>query len=143
MTRFGLAAMLLLCACGQQPGQDAERTGPDRAGAAGTGPAASRPDYLPDYPNSTPVEIANLGPPGTDSRSGNAVARETDASPLEVAQFYRARFAEAGVPVRADTATANGGLISVGRDGEVGAMLTISRIGDKTRIAIIRRSGAR
>jgi hypothetical protein len=63
---------------------------------------------------------------------------ETDDSPVAVAEHFRARFAAAGVPVRADTAGADGGLISVARDGERGAMLTISRIGPKTRIAMIR-----
>ena len=63
---------------------------------------------------------------------------ETDATPAQVADFYRARFAAAGVPVRADTAGAQGGLISVARDGERGAMLTIGKVGGRTRIAVIR-----
>lgn len=46
-------------------------------------------------------------------------------------------FRKAGIPIRADTANAAGGLISVARDGERGAMVTISRIGDKTRIAVM------
>ena len=139
MTRFALPVVLLLCACGQQAGQDAQReVSPDPKPAAARESAAALPDYLPDYPNSRRVEVTNLGVAGTDSRSGNAIAMETDDSPDEVAQFYRARFAAAGVPVRADTANAQGGLISVARDGERGAMLTISRIGDKTRIGVIR-----
>lgn len=139
MTRFTLPFLLLLCACGQKAGQDAQRQPAPQAESTGTGErTAALPDYLPDYPNSTRVEVPNLGAPGTDSRSGNAIAMETDDSPEEVAQFYRARFAAAGVPVRADTANAQGGLISVARDGERGAMLTISRIGDRTRIGVIR-----
>ena len=86
----------------------------------------------------TRIEVPNLGVAGTDSRSGNSVAMETDATPLQVADFYRARFAAAGVPVRADTANAQGGLISVGRDGERGTMLTISSVGGRTRIGVIR-----
>lgn len=140
MTRFTLPVVLFLCACGQQAGQAPQRQPAPQAesGAAGERTAAALPDYLPDYPNSTRVEVPNLGAPGTDSRSGNAIAMETSDSPDQVAQFYRARFAAAGVPVRADTANAQGGLISVGRDGERGAMLTISRIGDRTRIGVIR-----
>jgi hypothetical protein len=65
------------------------------------------------------VEIPNLGAPGTDSRS------------------YREHFRTMAIPVRGDTANAQGGLISVARDGERGAMVTISRIGDKTRIAVM------
>ena len=139
MARFALPGVLLLCACGPQAGQDAQREPVPQAESAGVGErTAALPAYLPDYPNSTRVEIPNLGVAGSDSRSGNAIAMETDASPDEVAQFYRARFAAAGVPVRVDTANAQGGLISVARDGERGAMLTISRIGDRTRIAVIR-----
>lgn len=140
MTRFTLPIVLLLCACGQQAGQDAQRQPTPQVQSTGVGErtAAALPDYLPDYPNSTRVAVPNLGAPGTDSRSGNAIAMETDDSPEEVAQFYRARFAAAGVPVRADTANAQGGLISVARDGERGAMLTIGRIGDRTRIGVIR-----
>jgi hypothetical protein len=140
MTRYGMMSLLLLCACGQQPGQSAQReTASESAAAPKEAPAAALPDYLPDYPNSTPVEVPNLGAPGTDTRSGNASARETDATPDEVATFYRARFAEAGVPVRADTMTPSGGLMSVGRDGEIGAMLTISSLSGKTRITVITR----
>ena len=142
MTRFAMLGVLLLCACGPQAGQDAQReASPDPGPAAARESAAALPDYLPDYPNSRRVEVPNLGVAGSDSRSGNAVAMETDASPEEVAQFYRARFAAAGVPVRSDTANAQGGLIAVGRDGERGAMLTISRVGDRTRIGVIRSPG--
>ena len=139
MTRLGMTGLLLLCACGQQADQQAPSEAPSEAGpAAAEAPSAALPDYLPDYPGSTRVEVPNLGVAGTDSRSGNAIAMETTDSPTRVAEFYRARFAEAGVPVRADTITETGGLMSVARDGEKGAMLTISRIGDKTRIAVIR-----
>jgi hypothetical protein len=144
MTRFGLLGVLLLCACGQQSGGGTQdEPNAQRGAIPGEAGNAALPDYLPDYPNSTRIEVPNLGAPGTDSRSGNAIAMETDASPAEVAQYYRARFAEAEVPVRADTVQANGGLLAVGRDGEQGAMLTISRIGAKTRIAIIRRPSGR
>jgi hypothetical protein len=142
MVRFGLMGLLLLSACGRPAEQDARSGTPAQPGAEATA-ASARPDYLPDYPGSTPVEIPNLGAPGTDSRSGNAVARETDATPAEVAAFYRARFAAAGVPLRADSMTGSGGLLAVGRDGEMGAMLTITQSGGRTRVTIIRRSGAR
>ena len=139
MTRLGMTGLLLLCACGQQPEEQTRSEVPSEAGAAeAKAPSAALPDYLPDYPGSTRVEVPNLGVAGTDSRSGNAIAMETIASPTQVAEFYRARFAEAGVPVRMDSTTATGGLMAIGRDGEKGAMLTISRIGDKTRIAVIR-----
>lgn len=142
MTRFGFMGLFLLCACGQpaEPGAQGE-TSPEPGAAAASAGAAALPDFLPEYPNSRRVEIPNLGAPGTDSRSGNAVAMETDASPEEVAAFYRARLAEAGVPVRVDSISAQGGVMGVGRDGEGGAMLTISRIGDMTRIAVISRPG--
>ena len=139
MRRSFILAAIALCACGQQDASDgaaAPSPGTDRQGSAATPDAASA--LVPDFPGSTPVEVPNLGAPGTDSRSGNATARETDASPDEVARFYREHFQRAAIPVRADTATAAGGLISVARDGERGAMLTISRIGDKTRIGVIR-----
>jgi len=144
MTRYGLIGVVLLCACGQQPGQNAQK-----GTAEGPGPApreartAALPDYLADYPNSMRVEIPNLGAPGTDSRSGNSIAMETDATPVEVVQYYRSRFAAAGVPVRVDRTSSQGGLLSVGRDGEVGAMLTISRNRGKTRITVTRASGGR
>ncbi len=142
MTRVGYMGLVLLCACGQPAEQGAQReTSPEPGAAAGSAGAAALPDYLPDYPNSRRVEIPNLGAPGTDSRSGNAVAMETDASPVEVAAYYRARLAEAGVPVRVDNMDAQGGVMGVGRDGERGAMLTITRIGDRTRIAVVTGPG--
>ncbi len=138
MTRLGMTALFLLCACGQQAEQETRSEAPSAPrAAAAEATSAALPDYLPDYPGSKRVEVPNLGVAGTDSRSGNAVAMETIAAPAQVADFYRARFAEAGVPVRMDTTSATGGLMAVGRDRERGAMLTISRIGDKTRIAVI------
>lgn len=125
---------ILLCACGQAPEGNAST---DIARGPSTGKQAAPAGLVPDFPGSTPVEIANFGLPGTDSRSGNATASETGASPDQVATFYREHFRKAGIPIRADTATAAGGLISVARDGERGAMVTISRIGDKTRIAVM------
>lgn len=128
-----MLAAILLGACGQ----DSAPTDAPSADVAQGPSAGPRADLVPDFPGSTPVEIANLGAPGTDSRSGNSSARETDAGPDQVAAFYREHFRKAGIPVRADTANARGGLISVARDGERGAMVTISRIGDKTRIAVM------
>ncbi|HYJ83350.1 MAG TPA: hypothetical protein VEW26_10990 [Allosphingosinicella sp.] len=134
MKHSTMLGALLLYACGQSGA-------PDGNASAGAGPSAgthaARAGLVPDFPGSTPVEIPNLGAPGTDSRSGNSTASETDASPDEVAAFYREHFRKAGIPVRADTANAAGGLISVARDGERGAMVTISRIGARTRIAVM------
>jgi len=138
MRRLLVLTAAALCACGQQDasnGAAAPSSGSGRQASAAGSDAASA--LVPDFPGSTPVEVPNLGAPGTDSRSGNATARETDASPEQVAAYYRDHFQTAGIPVRADSATAAGGLISVARDGERGAMLTISRIGGKTRIAVI------
>jgi hypothetical protein len=142
MGRLAMLATLLLCACGQQQGsnrQGAASAGPDRS-ARLSGPATSA-GLVPDFPGSTPVEIPNLGAPGTDTRSGNTTARQTPATPDQVAQFYRDHFLQAGIPVRADTSTGQGRLMSVGRDGEVGAMITISPIGDATRIAVTMARG--
>lgn len=136
MKRSTMLGAMLLCACGQSGAPNGEAPKDiDRGSSAGV--QAARADLVPDFPGSTSVEIANLGVPGTDSRSGNATARETSASPDQVATFYREHFRKSGIPVRADTANAQGGLISVARDGERGAMVTISRIGDKTRIAVM------
>jgi len=129
---------LTLGACTQQPGASTNRAEPAAPGAAAT---AQLPDYLPDYPGATRVEVPNLGVGVADSRSGNAIAMETADSPADVLAFYRARLAEAGVPIRADNVTGNGGMIAMGRDGEIGALLTVSRIGARTRIAVIRRGG--
>ena len=138
MRRLCFLTALLLCGCGQPGtpnGQAAAPSGPDRQAGAPAGAAA---ELVPPFPGATPVEVPNLGAPGTDSRSGNASAMETSADPEQVAAFYREHFRNAGIPVRADTANAQGGLISVARDGERGAMITISRIGNRTRIGIIR-----
>ena len=117
--------------------------GPNAAPATTeTDPAASAEaaaDLVPTFPGSTSVEVPNLGAPGTDSRSGNTIAMETDATPGEVATFYRDHFKQADIPIRADTANEQGGLISVARDGAPGAMISISRIGDKTRITVTSR----
>ena len=136
-----LLAVLLLCGCGQPGapnGADQASSGPDRQPGAPSSDSAHA-SLVPPFPGSTPVEVPNLGAPGTDSRSGNAVAMETNADPDQVAAYYREHFRGTGIPVRADTANAQGGLISVARDGEPGAMITISRIGNRTRIAVISR----
>lgn len=136
MKRSTMLGAMLLCACGQSGAPNGEAsTDIERGPSAGV--KAARADLVPDFPGSTAVEIPNLGAPGTDSRSGNSTARETSASPDQVATFYREHFRKAGIPIRADTANAQGGLMSVARDGERGAMVTISRIGDKTRIAVM------
>ena len=136
MKRSTMLGAILLSACGQGGAPDGDAsTDIDRG--SGARMQAARADLVPDFPGSTPVEIANLGAAGTDSRSGNSTARETDASPDQDATIYREHFRKSGIPVRADTANAQGGLISVARDGERGAMLTINRIGDKTRIAVM------
>ncbi|HET9638246.1 MAG TPA: hypothetical protein VFP12_03485 [Allosphingosinicella sp.] len=136
MKRSTMLGAMMLCACGQS-GPPEGNASTDIARGPGAEAQAARTDLVPDFPGSTPVEIPNLGVPGTDSRSGNAMARETDAGPDQVAAFYREHFRKSGIPVRADTANAAGGLISVARDGERGAMVTISRIGHKTRIAVL------
>lgn len=136
MKRSTMLGAMLLYACGQSGAPNGgASTDVDRDSSAGV--QAARANLVPDFPGSKAVEIANLGAPGTDSRSGNSTARETAASPDHVAAFYREHFLKEGIPVRADTANAQGGLISVARDGERGAMVTINRIGDKTRIAVM------
>ncbi len=131
-----ILAALALCACsGQQSGSNDDLAAKQ---PSATDSAVALPDYLADYPGSTRVEVLNLGAPGTDSRSGNAIAMETEDTPAMVADHYRRRFAAARVPVRVDSAGPEGGLLSVARDGERGAMLTISRVGARTRIGIIR-----
>ena len=129
-------AVLLLCACGQP----AEQAAPSDVAAAATA-TTEFPDLLPDYPGSKRVEVANLGVNGTDSRSGRSIAMETSATPTDVAQFYRDWFTENGVPIRHDTMTAQGGLISAGKDGGQGVMLTISGFPGKTRIGVVRGPG--
>jgi hypothetical protein len=145
MTRLAMTGLLLLCACGQQSEREARETRSEADAAAGAASAASAvlPDYLPDYPGSKRVEIPDMGIAGPDSPSRKNVAMETSASPQQVADFYRARFAEAEVPVRMDTTTKDGGLMAVGRDGERGVMLTISRISDKTRIGVVQGKAGR
>ena len=132
---------LLLGSCGPQADTQA---GPS---AVNDDAAAVQADVtaalVPSFPNSTPVDVPNLGLPGSDSRSGNTIAMETDATPAQVAEFYRDYFRRAGTPIRADTASDQGGLISVARDGELGAMLTISSAADKTRITVTTSPGMR
>ena len=147
MTRWTILGILLLCACGQQEVSNAPSNaardsfpGPELKAPEPSANAAS--SLVPDFPGSTPLEVPNLGIPGTDTRSGNSTLRETSATPDQVASFYREHFRQAGIPVRADTANAKGGLMSVARDGERGAMLTISQVGGKTRIGVIRARGA-
>lgn len=132
-----LLAVLFLAGCGQQAASNrADEAGP-KGQIAGPASEGARASIVPPFPGSTPVEVPNLGAPGSDSRSGNAIAMETSADPDQVAAYYREHFRREGIAVRADTANAQGGLISVARDGELGAMITISRIGDRTRIGVI------
>jgi hypothetical protein len=145
MKRWYILGILLLSACGQQ---EEAQVASNAAGPAADPKAAAQSSdkasgLVPDFPGSTPLEVPNLGAPGTDSRTGNATLRETNATPDQVASFYREHFRQAGIPVRADSATARGGLISVARDGEKGAMLTITPVGGKTRIGVIVARGSR
>lgn len=138
MRRTAIIALGLLSACErQEAANQSAPTAPAVEQPAGGGAERAAAALVPDYPGSVAIEVPNLGLPGTDSRSGNATMRETEATPDQVASFYREHFNKAGIPVRADTAGETGGLISVARDGERGAMLTISRVGAKTRIGVI------
>lgn len=130
---------LLLGACGTEPAADPQGEAAAEVSEAAAAPVAAATELVPPYPGAVAVEVPNLGAPGTDSRTGNASASETDDSVETVAQFYRERFAAAGMPIRVDVVTATGGTMGIGRDGEQGAMITLSRIGAKTRIALIQR----
>ena len=134
MRRGWMMTLLLLGACGDPPASE------PRGEAAKAPPvAAASDDLVPAYPGAVAVEVPNLGVAGTDSRSGNATASETDDSPEQVALYYRQRFAAAGMPVRVDSTGATGGVMGIGRDGGQGAMLTITRPGARTRITVVRR----
>jgi len=138
MKRCSILPLLLLAACSEEPAAEAPSEAVAEASEA-SAPTAAAGELVPAYPGAVAVEVANLGAPGTDSRSGNATASETDDSVEQVAQFYRERFAASGMPIRAASVTATGGTIGIGRDGEQGAMITLSRIGAKTRIMVIQR----
>jgi outer membrane receptor protein involved in Fe transport len=138
MKRCWILPVLLLGACGEEPAVEAG-AGAGAESAQAAAPDAARAELVPPYPGAVAVEVPNLGAPGTDSRSGNATASETSDSPEQVAAFYRERFAADGMPIRADSMGPTGGVMAIGRDGEQGAMLTVSRIGERTRIAVIQR----
>jgi hypothetical protein len=137
MKRSWILPVLLLGACGEEPAANQPgRTSAEQAAAR----LATAPDALvPAYPGAVAVEVPNLAADGTDTRSGNATASETDDSVATVAQFYRDRFAADGMPIRVDSVTDTGGLMGVGRDGELGAMITITRPAGRTRIAVVQR----
>ena len=138
MKPCSILPLLLLAACSEGPAATPHSEPTAEAGeAAATTEAVD--ELVPAYPGAVAVEVTNLGAPGTDSRSGNATASETDDSVDKVAQFYRERFAASGMPIRVASVTATGGTIGIGRDGEQGAMITLSRIGAKTRIMVIQR----
>jgi hypothetical protein len=132
MKRCLIMPLLVLAACGSEPAAQA----PTEEGFL---PEVAAAELVPPYPGAVAVEVPNLGAPGTDTRSGNATASETSDSPEQVAAFYRERFAASGMPIRADSMGPTGGLMGIGRDGEQGAMLTVSRIGERTRIAVVQR----
>ena len=140
MARTAVLIAFALAGCSQQqPGARNEAGArPSATVTAAAGPAL--PDYLPAYPGASPAEVPSLG---GHRPSGNAVAMETTDSPDAVLAFYRARITGAGIPIRAYNVTEGGGLLSAGRDGEVGVMLTVSRIGSRTRITVIRSAGGR
>jgi hypothetical protein len=138
MVRTGLLMAFALAGCSQAPPAPRNEAGAEPPATATT--AQPLPHYLPAYPGATPVEVPSLG---GHRPSGNAVAMETPDSAADVFAFYRARLTAAGIPIRADTASDRGGLLSAGRDGDAGVMLSVSRIGNRTRITIIRGGGAR
>ena len=131
MKRCLIVPLLLLAACSEEPAADA-------SAEAAAGPQAAA-ELVPPYPGAVAVEVPNLATDGTDSRSGNATASETPDSPEQVAEFYRTSFAAADMPIRVDSMGPAGGAMGIGRDGEQGAMLTVSRIGERTRIAVVQR----
>jgi len=139
MKRCAIVPLLLLAACSAEPAPQGEGEEAVEAAAPAAAPAAAAAELVPAYPGAVAVEVPNLGAPGTDSRTGNATASETGDGVETVAQFYRQRFAAAGMPVHVDAVTPTGGTMAIGRDGEQGAMITLSRIGAKTRIAVIQR----
>lgn len=144
MTRFGLMGVLLLCACGQPSGESAQRETPSETAVAPGKAPARRASGL----------FARLSE--FLARRGSQSGRPGHRHPLEQCRragnrrhagggrpFLSRPLCRSGVPVRADTMTPTGGIISVGRDGEVGAMLTITGRGGKTRITVIRARRAR
>ena len=132
MKGWWILPLLLPGACGEEPAA-APR------GETAAVPVAAAGELVPPYPGAVAVEVPNLGPAGTDSRSGNARASETGDSPAQVASFYRERFAAAGMPVRVDRMDSAGGVMAIGRDGGQGAMLTITRPAARTRITVVQR----
>ena len=136
MKRCWILPVLLLGACGGEPA-DAPQGEADAAAAAA--PATIATVLVPAYPGAVAVEVPNLATDGTDTRSGNATASETDDDMETVARFYRERFAADGMPIRADTVTATGGLMAIGRDGERGAMITFTQPAGRTRITVVQR----
>ncbi len=136
MKRCWILPVLLLGACGEEPAADQPgRTAAETAARQLEG----RADLVPAYPGAVAVEVPNLAVDGTDTRSGNATASETDDDPETVARFYRERFAAEATPIRVDSLGPTGGAMGIGRDGEQGAMITVSRIGERTRIAVLQR----
>ena len=138
MKRCLIVPVLLLAACSAEPAAEPHGEATAEAGPAAA-PDAVPAELVPAYPGAVAAEVPNLGAPGTDSRSGNATATETGDSVETVAQFYRERFAAAGMPIHVDAVTPTGGTMAIGRDGEQGAMITLTRPGAKTRITVVQR----
>jgi hypothetical protein len=135
MKRCWIMPVLLLAACGEEPpANQPGRTSAERAAAR-----LVSDRLVPAYPGAVAVEVPNLAVDGTDTRSGNATASETGDSVARVAQFYRERFAADGMPIRVDSVTETGGAMGIGRDGEQGAMITITRPAGRTRITVLQR----
>ena len=137
MMRTGLMMAFALAGCSQAP-STAGNEAAAAPSATASGPAL--PDYLPAYPGASQVEVPAIG---GHRPSGNAVAMETDDSPADVLAFYRSRITGAGVPIRAYNATEGGGILSAARDGERGVMITVTRIGTRTRIGILSGTAGR
>lgn len=137
MKRCWILPVLLLGACGGEPAAEPQGEAGDAATAPA--PAGASAELVPAYPGAVAVEVPNLAVDGTDTRSGNATASETGDSIETVARFYRERFAADGMPIRVDSVTATGGVMGIGRDGEQGAMITITRPAGRTRISVVQR----
>ena len=132
MRRCWTISLLLLAACGEDT--VAEPQAGEAAAAAAT-PVAEGGNVAPPYPGATPVEMPGTAPgePG----AGSLRVSETDDSPAKVASFYRERFAAAGMPLRANTAGPDGGILSVGAGDGLDAQVTIIRTPTRTRIIVI------
>lgn len=102
---------------------------------------AEFPAYAPQYPGAKVTSVMSGGSEGEGK--GSVIGMETPDDPAKVLAFYKDKLKANNVTVKMETTTPEGGMIAAGDTDKQGVLITVSKAGDKTSVAIMAGSSGR